>query len=339
MSITPLITDVEGERLTAEEKRFITQTSPYGVILFKRNCVSSEQVRSLTAELRDATGRADLPILIDQEGGRVARLRPPLWRACPAAGQLAQLGAAAAQAIYVNARLMAEELRGLGINVDCAPVADLRIEGAHEVIGDRAYGSDPAQVAKLAGEMARGLQDGGVVPIVKHIPGHGRAKADSHHELPVVDTALAELERTDFEAFRLLKHIPMAMTAHVVYTALDTDRPATQSPAVLRYIRESMQYDGLIMSDEITMKALSGSIEERAQLALAAGCDVVMHCNGINLIPLEEKRRAAGAVAPMSEQALARSARAFAAIGDDKGFDAKQAEAQLAALMAGSAAA
>lgn len=330
-----LITDVEGERLTPEERRMLKAANPYGIILFARNCTSSAQVKALTDELRDATGRIDLPVLIDQEGGRVARLRPPAWRKCPAAGQLAELSEdAAAKAIYINARLMAEELRGLGINVDCAPVADLRIEGAHDIIGDRAYGAEPQRVAKLAGEMARGLSDGGVIPIVKHIPGHGRAKADSHHELPVVDAPLEVLERTDFEAFRLLKNIPMGMTAHVVYTALDKTRPATQSPAVIRHIREKIGFDGLLMSDEITMKALTGSIEERAQAAMSAGCDLVMYCNGITVLPLAEKRVVAETAAAMTPQALQRSERAFASIAKAGAFDTAQAEAQLAQLMA-----
>lgn len=324
-----LITDVEGERLTAEERAFLKKTQPYGIILFARNCMSPLQVQALTAELRDTLGR-ELPILIDQEGGRVARLKPPHWREASAASDLAALPQAR-EAIYLNARLLAHELHGLGINVDCAPVADLRLPGAHDIIGGRAYGDSPARVAELAGSMAEGLMDGGVIPVVKHIPGHGRAKADSHFELPVVDTSFTELNATDFEVFKRLRELPMAMTAHVVYSDIDPKRCATVSPEVVRIIREEIGFDGLLMSDAIDMKAMQGSLAERAQAVLAAGCDVVLHCNGT----LDERKLVADACAKMSTRAQERSERAFhMANAQDDGFTPQVALARLNALMA-----
>jgi beta-N-acetylhexosaminidase len=326
-----LILDCAGTSLSAEEKAFFRDLDPYGFILFARNCETPAQVKALVSEMKSCVGRDDVPVLIDQEGGRVARLRPPQWRPSPAAGTLAALGAAAAKrAIYLNARLIAHELAGMGINVDCAPVADLPVDGAHDIIGDRAYGRTANQVGELAAEMARGLMDGGVIPVVKHIPGHGRALADSHHDLPVVNTPLAELAETDFVPFKKLKNLPMAMTAHVVYTALDPNHMATISPTVIRYIRESIGFDGLLMSDDITMKAMSGTLAERTRAVLGAGCDVVLLCNA----SLPEQREVAGAVSVMSPLALARSERAFAAVRSaEQQFASMDAEAQLEALL------
>ena len=331
---TALITDLAGERLSADERDFLRDANPYGIILFARNCATPEQVKALVEDAKSALGRDHLPVLIDQEGGRVARLRPPQWRACPAAGKLAALGQQAASAIYLNARLMAAELLAHGITVDCAPVADLPVEGAHDIIGDRAYGATAERVAELADAMARGLADGGVVPIVKHIPGHGRAQADSHLELPVVEASLDELEKTDFAVFKQLTHIPMAMTAHVLYTALDKERIATVSPAAIEYIRTTIGYDGLLMSDDLTMKAMSGSSQQKARDVLSAGCDIVLHCNA----PLGERIAVAGACDVMTEQAVKRHERAFAAVKVNAPFDTQEAEIQLAAYMqAGSA--
>ncbi len=308
-----IILDCEGAKLSADERRFFAEVNPYGYILFGRNCVDPAQIKALTAELKAISGRDDVPILIDQEGGRVARLRPPHWRASYPAAQLAALGENAHAAVRLNARLIAEELRDLGINVDCAPVADLPVPGAHDIIGDRAYGATPQQVIEFAAEMAAGLLERGVIPVVKHIPGHGRAQADSHHALPVVDASLETLRATDFAPFRALTHIPMAMTAHVLYTALDAERPATLSPAVITEIRDEIDYDGLLMSDDLTMKALSGTIESRITGALQAGCDVVLYCNGITTLTLEEKRAALDVTPPMTKSAYTRHVRAFAA--------------------------
>lgn len=328
-----IILDCTGPTLEPEEKRFFAELNPYGFILFARHCVSPEQIQALVADLRAAVGR-HAPVLIDQEGGRVARLRPPQWRASPAAGSMAALGADAAEAIYTNSRLMAAELLGLGIDVDCAPVADLPVPGAHGIIGDRAYGDSPEPIVRLAAECARGLMDGGVCPILKHIPGHGRATADSHEALPTVDTPLEVLRQTDFVPFRALApSIPMAMTAHVLYSAIDPARMATVSPTVIRLIREELGFDGLLMSDDLSMKAMTGNLTERASAALAAGCDIALHCNGT----LEERRASAAGVSPMTDAAWARHERAFAqvraAAEKAKAFDIAAAEARLSALL------
>jgi beta-N-acetylhexosaminidase len=323
-----IILDCEGTALTAEEKRFFTALNPYGFILFQRNCESPAQVKALVAEFKSCVGREEVPILIDQEGGRVARLKAPHWPVFPAAAKLSALGDAA-KAVYLNGRLIAHELASLGINVDCAPVADVPVEGAHDVIGDRAYGRDPEAVAKLAGEMAKGLMDGGVMPVIKHVPGHGRARADSHLELPVVEASAEELRKIDFVPFKRLAHLPMAMTAHVVFPALDAKRMATLSPAVIRIIREEIGFKGLLMSDDLSMKAMTGSLQERAQAALAAGCDVVMHCNGT----LDERKQAGEGARPMTAEAEARSAKAFASVSKAKALDIAETRGQLERLL------
>lgn len=329
-----LITDCAGTSLTPEEKRLFARADPYGFILFARNCESPAQVRALVSEMKECVGRGDVPVLIDQEGGRVARLKPPHWPAFPPAGVFSALAERdrenACEAAYLNARLMAEELAALGVNVDCAPVADIPVEGAHDIIGDRAYGCDPQQVAMLAGEVARGLMDGGVIPVVKHIPGHGRATADSHYALPVVDASLEELRRTDFRAFALLARLPMAMTAHVVYTAIDAERMATLSPRIVRLIREEIGFDGLLLSDDIAMKALTGPLDARAHAVLDAGCDIVLFCNG----SFAEREEVAAAARPMTDGALGRSRRAFAALaGKGRPFAAAEARERLGALL------
>lgn len=275
---------LKGKYLSDNERRFFSANNPLGFILFSRNIEDKQQVKSLVAELRDSVGRADIPILIDQEGGRVARLKKPNFRSVPPAGDFAAIAnydlETAKEAVYVNARLMAAELDDLGINVDCAPVVDLLIPGAHDIIGDRAYGSDPLQVAVLARAVCDGLLDGRVVPVIKHIPGHGRAKADSHEALPVVDTDRETLEKTDFLAFKRLADAPWAMTAHILYTAFDKDSPATHSSTLIRYIREIIGFNGVLVSDDLSMKALQGSFAERTQNVMKAGCDLVLHCNG-----------------------------------------------------------
>lgn len=272
-----------GPRLTAEEQRFFANSDPGGFILFQRNCESPDQLRALTAALRDTVGR-EAPVLIDQEGGRVQRLKPPHWRAAPAAAVFAALArrdpAAAKRAAWINARLIAAELAPLGIDVDCAPVLDHPVPGAHDVIGDRAYGPGTEAIAMLGLTVCEGLTAGGVLPVIKHIPGHGRAMADSHFACPVVEASAQELVAHDLPPFLALADQPFAMTAHVVYRAWDT-RVATLSPAVIAtIIRAAIGFDGVLMSDDLSMQALGGSFDERTRAALAAGCDVVLHCNG-----------------------------------------------------------
>jgi beta-N-acetylhexosaminidase len=280
-----LITGLSGLVLTPDEAVFLREERPCGLILFARNCASHDQIRALVAASREAIGSADILVLIDQEGGRVQRLRPPLARALPPAASYARLyqtdPVRARQAAFDAARLVAAELRALSINMNCAPVADLPVAGSHNIIGDRAYGATPDQVAALAEAVAQGHMAGGVVPVIKHIPGHGRATADSHHDLPVVATPHAELSATDFAPFRRLAHMPAAMTAHVVYAAIDAARPATTSARMIGdIIRREIGFDGLLMSDDLSMKALTGSMEDRTRASFAAGCDVALHCNG-----------------------------------------------------------
>lgn len=273
-----------GPVLTDAERAFFADARPLGFILFRRNCVDPAQVRTLVGALRDAVGW-QAPVLIDQEGGRVARLQPPHWPALPAARRLGDLATrdpeAARDAARTHGRLLAALLSDLGIDVDCAPVADVPVEGAHDVIGDRAFGFDPTLVATLARAQAEGLLEGGVLPVVKHVPGHGRAKADSHRELPVVTAHLAALRGQDFAPFRDLADMPLAMAAHVVYTALDPATPASTSAQVIAdVVRGWIGFDGLLLSDDLSMQALRGSLPERAASVLAAGCDVALHCNG-----------------------------------------------------------
>ena len=272
--------------LSDAERRLFADADPLGFILFKRNCTDPGQVRALTAELRESVGRRDAPILIDQEGGRVARLRPPHWSELPRAASLGSLYAADRTAglktAWLLGRVTASELADLGIDVNCAPVLDvLAPAAASDIIGDRAYGSDPADVAALGRAYRNGMAAGGVLAVVKHIPGHGRADADSHFELPVVRASAAQLEAVDLVPFRELADSPMAMTAHVLYPAWDPDRPATTSEIIVReIIRGRIGFDGLLLSDDLSMQALDGSLAERTAASLGAGCDVVLHCNG-----------------------------------------------------------
>jgi len=293
-----------GPRLNAEEQAFFRATGPVGFILFQRNCETPDQVRELTATLRDAAGKPASPVLIDQEGGRVARLQPPHWRRYPSAARIAALGGELAQeAAFLSARLIADDLATLGISVDCLPVLDLPVAGADPVIGDRAYGSEPTVVARLGRAAAEGLLAGGVLPVIKHIPGHGRASVDSHFKLPKVAASLPTLERTDFAPFRALKDMPWAMTAHVLYEAIDPNHPATLSPRVIdTVIRASIGFDGVLISDDLSMQALGGSIGARARDALAAGCDIVLHCNG----DLDEMKQVASAATSVTANAKRR---------------------------------
>lgn len=331
-----LITGLGGCRLGADERDFLSEVRPAGVILFSRNCESPDQIRRLIAEAITAIGAEDVLVLIDQEGGRVQRLRPPLGRALPSAQMFgtiyerdAEAAIAAARIVF---RLLAEDLRALGINCDCAPVLDLPVPGADGIIGDRAYAGRPGPVIALGRAVGEGLMAGGVVPVIKHIPGHGRAGCDSHLALPVVEASLAEMRTSDFAPFKALADMPAAMTAHVVYSALDADAPATTSRAAIGcIIRDEIGFGGLLMSDDLSMKALSGPMRSRAVAAIAAGCDVVLHCNG----ELDEMRAAADGSPELQGDALARFKAAFAVTQRRDDFDAEKAASVLERVLAG----
>lgn len=285
MAQKAFISGCEGSELTDAEREFFRDEAPWGLILFSRNCVDPGQIRDLTGEFRDIVGRADAPVLIDQEGGRVQRIRAPACMDYPPAEAIGRIHRrdpiAGERASWLLGRLLGEDLFGLGITVDCVPVLDIRFAGAHRIIGDRAFGAEPGLIATLAKAMTEGLSAAGLAPVMKHIPGHGRALSDSHDALPTVDTPRRELEQTDFEPFRRMSALPMAMTAHVVYSSIDSDAPATLSPVVVdAIIRQSIGFDGLLMSDDLSMGALSGSLEERTSAAFRAGCDMALHCNG-----------------------------------------------------------
>ena len=323
-----------GLVLTREETAFFRDLQPWGFILFARNIDTPDQVRALTAALRATVGRPDAPILIDQEGGRVARLRPPHWPAYPPGKAYGEVAEAQRREITrLGARLIAHDLAALGINVDCVPVLDVPDPQGHEIIGDRAYGQTPEQVALLGRAAAEGLIAGGVLPVIKHIPGPGRAQADSHLELPVVDAPLKDLDARDFAPFRVLSDMPMAMTAHVIYSALDAKRPATTSKTVMRQvIRGSIGFDGLVMSDDLSMKALSGGFTARAKASLAAGCDVVLHCNG----DMAEMKAVAKGVKPLKGKAARRADAALARLARaPEPFDAAAGRTRLEGALAG----
>jgi beta-N-acetylhexosaminidase len=300
--------------LTAEERSFFRDADPLGFILFRRNCETPDQLKALVAALRDAVGRPAAPVMIDQEGGRVARLRPPHWPGFPAAGRFGALAAldmdAAEEAARANATAIALTTGAAGIDVVAAPVLDLDLSGADRtVVGDRAFSGDPAVVARLGRAVAEGLLDGGALPVIKHLPGHGRSRVDSHVSLPVVDADLETLERTDFAPFRDLAGLPWGMTGHLVFTALDPDHPVTQSPTAIRdAVRGRIGFDGVLCSDDLSMGALAGPLPQRAERALAAGCDLALHCNG----DLAEMRAIAAAVPAIGPETAARLARAEA---------------------------
>ncbi len=334
MTMRAFITGISGLDLSEAERAFVRDARPWGFILFKRNVQSPAQVTALVEELRRCAGRADAPVLIDQEGGRVQRLGPPHWPVYPAGvlfDRLYELDSSAGlRAAWLSARLIADDLHQLGITVDCLPLADVPVAGADAVIGDRAYGTTPAKVAAIARAVTEGLEQGGVLPVLKHIPGHGRATADTHFRLPTVDTPEAELERTDFAAFRALSDLPMAMTAHVVFSAIDAAHPATTSATMIgRVIRERIGFQGLLMSDDVSMNALAGSIVERTRAIIAAGCDMVLHCNG----KLDEMQAVAAETPELAGQALIRADRALAARRAPTGFDRSAARAELDALI------
>lgn len=327
-----------GTSLSAAEKDFFGEVKPWGFILFARNISDSEQVKALIAELRETVADICAPVLIDQEGGRVARLRPPHWHERPPAARFGALHVdnpeAAREACYLNARLIAHDLASLGINVDCAPVLDVPVPGAHDIIGDRAFAPDPATIITLGKAQIEGLMDGGVLPVMKHIPGHGRAAADSHLALPRVSAKAAELSASDFVTFRSLSQCPIAMTAHVVYESIDPQRPCTTSAKVVRdVIRGEIGFDGLLMSDDLSMKALDGPLSVRAKQALFAGCDLVLHCNG----DMDEMRDVASEVKELKGPVLKRSEHALAHLSAPAPFDPAAAEARLKVLLGGAA--
>ena len=335
MVIKAFICGVSGLQLTADERDFLRAEQPWGFILFKWNVRDRVQVAALVAELRRVVDRPDAPVLIDQEGGRVQRLRPPEWPDYPRGATFGRLyersKAQGLRAAWLSARLIADDLSELGVTVDCLPLADVPVAGADDVIGDRAYGHEPGQVSAIAKAVTDGLAAGGVLPVLKHIPGHGRATADSHLQLPVVDTPLAELERTDFAAFRPLNGLPMAMTAHVVFSALDRAQPATTSATIIAdVIRTSIGFQGLLMSDDVSMNALKGTLAERTRASLAAGCDMILHCNG----KLDEMREVAANTPLLAGQALARANATLAARGTPQAFDRNAARAELDELVA-----
>jgi beta-N-acetylhexosaminidase len=333
MSNRAFIVGVSGLGLTSEERAFIRGERPWGFILFKRNIEMPAQVAALVKEMRDCLGEAGAPVLIDQEGGRVARLGPPHWPVYPPGavfGALYDLDPALGlKAARLSARLIAADLIDLGITVDCLPLADVPVAGADAVIGNRAYGTDPAKVATIARSVTEGLEQGGVLPVLKHIPGHGRATADSHFRLPTVDTPRDELERTDFAAFQPLADLPMAMTAHVVFSGLDPAQPATTSATIIRQvIRGVIGFQGLLMSDDVSMNALAGSIAERTRAIFNAGCDMVLHCNG----KLDEMREVARETPELTGEALERARRALASRKQPQPLDRQAARAELDTL-------
>jgi beta-N-acetylhexosaminidase len=334
MAARAFITGVSGTALTGDERAFLRDRRPWGFILFKRNIDTPDQVIRLVQEMRSAVSNPEAPVLIDQEGGRVQRLQPPHWAIYPPGAVFSALydidQKTGLEAARLSSLLIAADLADLGITVDCLPLADVPVPGADSVIGNRAYGTTPAKVAAIARAVANGLAQGGVLPVLKHIPGHGRATADSHFQLPTVDTPAVELAQTDFAAFAPLADLPMAMTAHVVFSALDPAQPATTSATIIaQVIRGTIGFQGLLMSDDVSMNALQGSIAERTRASLAAGCDVVLHCNG----KLDEMRQVASEAPMLAGEALARADRALASRRIPQPFDRGAARAELDRLI------
>lgn len=337
-AIGAFITGCAGPSLSGREIIFFRDRNPWGLILFRRNCETPEQIKALTSAFRAAVGRRDAPVFVDQEGGRVQRLGPPsqAWKTYPPARSFGDLYASDPVAALRTARhvgrLMAEDLVAAGITVNCVPVLDVPQPGAHEIIGKRAYSTNREQIMVLARAHVAGFLDGGVLPVIKHIPGHGRAKADSHLDLPVVDARKMELAATDFPPFAAFADAPMAMTAHVVYTALDKTAPATLSAKVIKkVIRSEIGFRGLLMTDDLSMKALSGSYAERTQRALKAGCDVVLHCNG----EMSEMEEVAAAAGTLRGQPMRRARAALKLMRKPQPFDRQAALRDLEALVSG----
>ncbi len=334
MAARAFITGLAGLEVSANERAFLREAQPWGMIIFKRNVSTPTQVCALISSFRDIIGW-EAPILVDQEGGRVQRLGPPHWPAYPPGARYGELydraPAAGLAAAGLAGHLIASDLRSLGIDVDCLPLADVPTAGSDRVIGDRAYGGEPSKVAAIAAVIAQGLMAGGVLPVLKHLPGHGRATADSHQRLPVVETEREHLETTDFAAFRPLAGLPLGMTAHVVFSAIDPVAPATTSATIVReVIRGFIGFQGLLMTDDISMAALSGTIAERSRAALAAGCDIVLHCNGDPV----EMTAVAGAVPELVGVAARRADAALAARSAPEEFDVEAARKVFAQTIA-----
>ncbi len=335
MTSRALILGCTGKSLSREEVAFFRDVRPWGFILFKRNIGTPDEVRALTTALRGCVGREAAPILIDQEGGRVQRMGPPHWPAYPAGGRYGGLNGTATAIARLGARLMAHDLTEVGINVDCAPVLDVLVPGLHDVIGDRAYGTAPDRVAEIGRAVADGLMAGGVLPVMKHMPGHGRAACDSHLGVPVVEAPLDDLVAHDFRTFMALADLPMAMSAHIVYAAIDPERPATQSATVIRdVVRGLIGFDGLLMSDDLSMNALTGAFRDRTEACFSAGVDVVLHCNGA----MDEMRAVAEGSIDLAGAAARRAASALARLdGAGEGLDVPEARARFAAALAAAA--
>jgi beta-N-acetylhexosaminidase len=334
MLVQALILGCASTALSGDERAFFKEVQPWGLILFKRNVADRAQVKRLVGEFRESVGRKDAPVLIDQEGGRVQRLGPPLWPAYPSASSFARIGDPLLRraAIRLGARLIAHDLRALGVTVDCLPVLDVPVPGADAVISDRAYGTKPEEVTLSGRAAAEGLLAGGVLPVIKHMPGHGRAAADTHLALPRVSAPRDVLATQDFAPFRALADMPLAMTAHIVFTAIDERHPATLSRRVFQeVIRGDIGFEGLVITDDLSMKALSGSFAERTRGAYAAGCDVVLHCNGVR----EEMESVAGAAKPLAGKAKRRAEAALARIRHTpEPFDSVDERARFDALLA-----
>ena len=326
---------VSGQVLTSEERAFFRDVQPLGFILFARNVADPDQMRRLVNDLRASVEHAEAPVLIDQEGGRVQRLKPPHWRAASAAAKFGALASQRAgdgsKAVFLNHQLIGAELAALGVDVDCAPLIDVHQPGAHDVIGDRAFSGDPEQVATLGRAAAEGLMSAGITPVIKHIPGHGRSMVDSHHDLPRVTTSHAELARIDFVPFKRLRDLPWGMTAHIVYEAIDKEMPATLSAKVIaEIIRGEIGFDGLLLSDDLSMKALRGTLGELAKQSIAAGCDIALHCNG----KMEEMVQVAAGAPPLSKAGLERYTRGRRQVGKGQLAKLDQVEKELTGLLA-----
>ncbi|AZH15684.1 beta-N-acetylhexosaminidase [Brucella melitensis] len=327
------IAGISGTKLTPDEIAFFRDETPWGFILFARNVESLEQVSELTAHLRDLTGLDQTPVFIDQEGGRVQRLRPPLVPNYPSASEIGAIYARdkekGLRAAWLHARLHAFDLLKVGVNADCLPVLDVPVEGAHDVIGMRAYSKNPHAVAEMGRAAAEGLLAGGVLPVVKHLPGHGRAFSDTHKELARVSVALNELVAHDFVPFKALNDLPMAMTAHVVFDCIDPERPSTLSPTVINtIIRDVIGFDGLVISDDISMKALSGDLGDITDGIVTAGCDIVLYCSGV----MEELVKVAARVPVLDGKAKRRAELAEVYAGDPDLSDEDEVRAEFNAM-------
>ena len=332
-ALSACIFGCNGLHLLRDERRFFADSQPWGFILFARNCATPEQVRRLVASLRDSVGR-EAPVLIDQEGGRVQRMWPPDWRQwMPPLDQIAKVGAEAPRSMYLRSRLIAEELRSVGIDVNCSPMADIADPQTHRFLRNRCYGMDVETVILSARAVSEGLMDGGVLPVLKHIPGHGRSIADSHEQVPIVTASAESLRARDFATFRALNDLPLGMTAHVVFSAFDKERPATCSGTVIRIIRDEIGFGGLLMTDDISMGALASDLAEKCVSSRMAGCDLVLHCNG----SLQEMLTVAEASGRLEGQGLDRAKNALASRSAPQDIDICAVEAELDGILNGSA--